>query len=148
MKKSIKITLSSVLFALTVNNFSYAVSEAPKNSDIKIIEANIGKKAPEINIESLFNSNKKSLKLADLRGKIVILEFWATWCEPCIEAVPHIEKMQKEFKNDLLVIAITDEKRDVIEKYLKTHPTNLIIGIDSKEKIILVIQKKVFLIPF
>lgn len=46
------------------------------------------------------------VSLADLRGKIVILDFWATWCQPCLKAMPRLEAFQQKHANDVVVIAI------------------------------------------
>lgn len=51
----------------------------------------------------------------NLNNKYIVLEFWATWCEPSIAAVPHLNQLQDEFKqNDLYFNSITDES---IEKW-------------------------------
>jgi thiol-disulfide isomerase/thioredoxin len=49
-------------------------------------------------------------KWESLRGNIVVIEFWATWCSPCISAIPHLNQLAKEFRNQNVVfLAITDD---------------------------------------
>jgi thiol-disulfide isomerase/thioredoxin len=55
-------------------------------------------------------------------GRVVVLDFWATWCGPCKRAMPMIDEMYKENKKDLVVIGISDEGRSTVENFLKDHP--------------------------
>ncbi|MGE5847223.1 MAG: TlpA family protein disulfide reductase [Ignavibacteria bacterium] len=71
-------------------------------------------KAPDFVLKTTDN---KDLKLSDYKGKIVILDFWATWCGPCRMSVPDLIAIQKEFKNDVVIIGISldiETAKDVI----------------------------------
>jgi thiol-disulfide isomerase/thioredoxin len=57
----------------------------------------IGKPAPEIVGE--FALNGKAVKLKDLKGKVVLLDFWAVWCGPCVSTFPHLREWNKEYKD-------------------------------------------------
>lgn len=64
-----------------------------------------------------------NLELASLKGKIVILNFWASWCAPCIEEVPSLIKLVQEFKGDVQLIAVSgDSNREDVEVFLKSFP--------------------------
>lgn len=70
-------------------------------------------KAAEFALKSV---DGKTVKLSDYKGKIVILDFWATWCPPCRKGIPDLISIQKEFKKDVVVIGIsvdTQTKKDV-----------------------------------
>jgi len=60
-------------------------------------------------------------KLSDLRGKVVVLNFWATWCPPCVEETPSLNKLQKyiESRNALVLGVSVDEDLAAYEKFLK-----------------------------
>jgi peroxiredoxin len=61
----------------------------------------VGKPAPDFSLSDL---SDKSYRLSDFRGKVVFLNFWATWCKPCREEMPSMEILNKNFEKDGLVI--------------------------------------------
>ncbi len=77
----------------------------------------VGEKAPAIHITD-WMANTPADK--DLSDKFVVLEFWATWCGPCIKAVPHMNELQKKFDSaDLIFLSITDENAEKVNRTLK-----------------------------
>lgn len=64
-------------------------------ADVPAHQQTIGKKAPDL--VGQFGLNGKAVKLSDLRGKVVLVDFWAVWCPPCRAAFPHLTQLQKEF---------------------------------------------------
>ena len=66
----------------------------------------IGGEAPELGF--LWTSQGNYRKLSDLRGKIVVVDFWATWCGPCVRAFPNVRKLQERYKDyDVVIIGVT-----------------------------------------
>ena len=96
-----------------------------------IAQIKTGEQVPDIEFKQLLNSSLKTAKLSQFKGKIVFIEFWATWCSPCVAAMPHLQELQKKYKNQLQVITVTAETDKRIELFLKTRPSNLIFAIDT-----------------
>ncbi len=91
----------------------------------------IGKKAPEVSFNTILNYKKSSAALSDFKSKVVILDFWATWCSNCIEEFPHLDSLQNKFEDDLQVLTVTDEPDERIKRYLSNHPMTLPVVIDT-----------------
>jgi thiol-disulfide isomerase/thioredoxin len=72
------------------------------------IALSIGDKVPDIEFRML-NYSKSIAKLSDFKGKLVLLDFWATWCGPCIAAFPKLDSLQTKFGNKLQVILVNSE---------------------------------------
>ncbi|HWU42028.1 MAG TPA: TlpA disulfide reductase family protein, partial [Bdellovibrio sp.] len=88
----------------------------------------------EITAEPL---NKTSaLKMEDLKGKVVLVDFWASWCEPCKEALPHYEKLYQKYKGKGLVILGINEDDDMKDRdaFLKAHPLSFPVFFDKEKK--------------
>jgi thiol-disulfide isomerase/thioredoxin len=90
---------------------------------------------PDFDIDVLTKDGISKRSIKDYRGKVVILEFWATYCGPCFPAMNHLETLQQKFPNDLEVINITDEERWKVINFLKKHPTSMSIAIDVDKSI-------------
>lgn len=93
----------------------------------------VGDKAPNINITN-YILNPPTEK--SLTGKFIILEFWATWCAPCIEAVPHLNFLQKKFskKNDIIFLSLTYESPKQAKRILdRVKFTTTVVSDETKE---------------
>jgi thiol-disulfide isomerase/thioredoxin len=81
-----------------------------------------GQPAPQFSVASL--SGDGTLSIAQHRGKVIYVDFWASWCVPCLKAVPALEKLRQEFPaSDFQVIAINlDQDPERGRKFLADHP--------------------------
>lgn len=86
--------------------------------------SSIGKPAPDFTIQDA----DRSVSLSQLRGKIVVLNFWATWCPPCVEEMPSLVQLQKRFQSkDVAVLAVSvDDDPEAYHKFLKDHAIDLL----------------------
>ncbi len=84
--------------------------------------------APDFTVATL---DGKTYTLKKLRGKVVVLNFWATWCGPCRREIPELNKLVKKYGNSVIFLAFTDEDSARVRKFLKNQPFNYHIAIES-----------------
>jgi peroxiredoxin len=85
---------------------------------------------------SLTGLDGKTYSLDGLRGKVVLLNFWATWCPPCRKEMPDLEKLYRELgPKGFVVLAVSDEKRDVVERFLADKGYTFPILLDEGRKV-------------
>lgn len=68
-----------------------------------------------------------------LHGKPVVLEFWSTWCKPCIAAFPHINELADTFSDRYQFVAISQETRRTVEPFLEKHDLRTAVAVDTEQ---------------
>ena len=135
MKKSGRI-FNPVPISLVVFLFSFFLSQNRAYGDLHYMEAlaliKFGEKikAPNFIIKEL---NGNTVSLEDYRGKIVFLNFWATWCPPCRAEMPSMEKLHIQFKNeDFAILAIDlQENAGKVKAFKQQYELSFPILLDS-----------------
>ena len=79
----------------------------------------------------------KQQRLSALRGKVVLVNFWATWCSPCREELPSLQALQKKFpSNDLVILALSvDDSWEPINRFMAQHQFTIPVYADFDKKI-------------
>jgi thiol-disulfide isomerase/thioredoxin len=100
-------------------------------SEISATNFIIGQAAPNITNVKLINGTS-----LDLNNKFVILDFWATWCKPCVKSLPYVNELAGKHKDKVAFIAISDEKEETIQAFLyKRNLDNLLFGLDIQSNL-------------
>ena len=91
-----------------------------------------GSMAPAVTFETV---DGKKMSLEDLKGKVVFLNFWATWCGPCRQEMPELIKLHTNYKDRGLVVVglSTDESATELDAFLKANPLPYTIGRATQE---------------
>jgi len=110
-------------------------TEAGESSQSQSIETKveIGYAAPDFSVELL---SGETVKLSDYKGKVVLLNFWASWCPPCISEMPDIQKLSENYSDDLAVLAVNyGEKKTTAENFIKKNNYTFNVGIDENTNV-------------
>ncbi|KQB99889.1 TlpA family protein disulfide reductase [Pedobacter sp. Hv1] len=117
-----KITIYIVLAVLCLN-FT-AIAQENKAVDVTAKGIQIGQKVPDITITGLYNykdANGKpatTAKISDFKGKLLILDFWATWCSPCVAMIPKMDSLQKAFGDKIQFLSVTYQTEKEVMPFL------------------------------
>jgi peroxiredoxin len=116
------VSLTLILLLLAVFTGCYSGSRPPR----------IGTAAPDFTVQD----SDRSVKLSDYRGQIVVLNFWATWCPPCVEEMPSLVEMQRRMKaKGITVVAVSvDVDQGAYNQFIKEHNVNLLTVRDAGQK--------------
>ena len=118
-----------IIIYLTIANFSYAL-EKPDIKNLILL------KNPKAYEDIIFKDiNQKNVNLADFKGKLIILNFWATWCAPCKEEMPSLDDLKSNSRfNNLKIFPINIGQEDISKSevfFKKLNIKNLDIYIDA-----------------
>jgi peroxiredoxin len=115
--------LAVLLYSCSASSSTNAASKAPKDR----------KPAPEF---TLTDANGSPVKLSDYRGKVVLLNFWATWCGPCALEIPWFIEFEQQYKSrglEVVGVSMDDDGWAAVKPYVSEHKLNyrVLLGNDS-----------------
>lgn len=123
MKLSIAKTFFVVLGA-TIFLVSCATSE-PDPASVEV-----GGQAPSFSLTSLDGSTVKS---AALKGNVVVLNFWATWCQPCMSEIPELKQLAANSKVKVVGIALDQDGVKTVQPFVTSHQINYTVLVGNEE---------------
>ncbi len=121
----VSLAIAGVLVLLSLNR-SRPLVESVKQFPIKI-----GLHAPDFTFPDI---HEKMTSLSDYRGKVVLVNIWATWCPPCVDEMPSMEKLYQKLKGEkfeILAVSVDSSGLRVVTPFVKTHQLTFPVLIDS-----------------
>lgn len=96
------------------------------------VSAAVAATAPDVT----WSTDQGDLDLRQLRGKVVYLDFWASWCAPCRESFPFMNELQAQYADQgLVVVAVNlDKDRKLVEQFLARYPARFTVAYDASGK--------------
>lgn len=77
----------------------------------------VGDRVPDVTINNILNYKSQSAKLSDFKGKLLVLDFWASWCSPCIAMIPKMDSLQKQFEGSVQFLPVTYQTAREVEAF-------------------------------
>lgn len=115
-----KLTVLITLMLVVLNQNAYAV--------------NIGANLPECVLEAM--DNKQSLNLSQYKGRVLYVDFWASWCGPCVKSFPFLNQMHEQLKGQgLQIVGVNlDENADDAKGFLAKYPASFTVLADTSKQ--------------
>jgi peroxiredoxin len=120
MKRRLSAILSMLLLVIVISPAAFAARSKPRAT------------APDFTLPV----EKDDVSLRDLRGKVVLVDFWASWCLPCRESFPWMSSMLEKYGDKgLVIVAINlDKKRESANAFLEKYPAPFTVAFDPSGK--------------
>jgi len=127
----------SMIFLLVVGIGIIVLLQTKDDSLNLTGQARLGKgvKAPDFTLPGLDGT---MVRLSDRKGKVVFLNIWATWCPPCVEEMPSMEKLYQKLKGEdfeILAVSIDKNGAEAVAPFMKKYNLSFTALIDSKESL-------------
>ncbi len=90
----------------------------------------LGTRAPMFTV----NDGEHAVDLSKLRGRVVVLNFWASWCAPCLEELPSLEEMQTDLPQVKVVGVSTDDDAAAYQRFLREHSVSILTVRDGEQR--------------
>lgn len=114
-----KITITIVMALLCL--FFRVEAQPAKAFDVTSKGLKIGHYLPEVTFKKVYNFHTETAKISDFKGKLLILDFWATWCSPCLAMLPKIDSLQKQFGDQVQFLSVTYQQEKEVLPFLERY---------------------------
>lgn len=104
------------------------------DATIKPIDVEVGKPAPDFYLP---DQNNRTVRLSDFKGKVVYLDFWASWCDPCVKLLPSLKELWNDYRDgDFVMVGISfDSNQQVWKKYIADEQLDWVQTFDDGQSV-------------
>src|SRR2546430_7553270 len=125
MKKNAIIVLAVVIVIAVAAHFADKATRLRGKTILKLDNSNAGEPAPDVSLKDL---DGKDVTLSQFKGKVVLVNFWATWCDPCRVEIPWLIEMQQKYSArgfTVLGISMDEEGKAAVDPFLAKERFNV-----------------------
>lgn len=132
MAKQTRYWVRRIVFLILIGMVGFTIYQMTVGSEPK--QPNVGDIAPDFELQTL---DGKKMRLSDLKGKVVMLNFWATWCPPCKQEMPVMQEAYQKYKDQGFEIAAVNigETDVAVQSFAKTQGLTFPIWLDYNKDI-------------
>lgn len=135
LKKVVAAVLLISLLTVAIVQAVNKKTEEPETSSQTATSQNgpaVGSKAPDFELKTLTG---ETVKLSDLKGKKVMLNFWATWCPPCKAEMPDMEKFHQEVGDKVVILAVNIDPQLDVQAFVDEYKITFPIPLDTEDAV-------------
>lgn len=135
MKSSIKIIIAAVVIVAALVGGLFLFKHISKNYSASSNTENASSSLESVNHAAMdftvYDGDGKAVSLSSLKGKSVVVNFWADWCPPCVSELPHFQKAYKEYDDVVFMMVNIDSTPDYIKPFLDKQGYDFPVYYDS-----------------
>lgn len=134
-KSNLRIILFIPIAVIALYVFVLLQNNTPPAIDIEPAHTQKGPSAPNFTLQDL---DGRMVNLSDYRGKVVLLNIWATWCPPCVAEIPSLDKLYKMMEDEdfeLLAVSVDEGGKRAVESFMKNKNMSFPILLDPRGSI-------------
>ncbi|MBB6499143.1 TlpA family protein disulfide reductase [Pedobacter cryoconitis] len=114
MKKTISVIAMATLCLFFSAKSQNNPAENPTSEPVKI-----GDRIPDVTLTNLYNYKTTKTNLSDFKAKLIIIDFWATWCGSCVKNFPKMEELQKQYAGEVQFLKVTNQPKELVLPFLE-----------------------------
>jgi thiol-disulfide isomerase/thioredoxin len=118
MRQEFRLLMLALFVVSWVNAQSVKVNSqlVPGTSNLTV-----GDQFPDFVIKTIIHSSKRTARTSDFKNQLLIIDFWSTWCPGCIEALPKMDSLQKQFGTKIKILPVTDQAESIVTGFWKAN---------------------------
>jgi thiol-disulfide isomerase/thioredoxin len=97
------------------------LAQTSKSNNMGKQNLSIGDTLPSITLSKIYNQPGSSKKLNSFYNKLLIIDFWATWCEPCVAELPRLDSLHNKYRDQVTILPVTYEDYGAVRKLIQAH---------------------------